>query len=195
MNDFSSILKYVSRFIDLTEEETSYYISLLRVKKVKKKQLIVQPDFVCNHRTYIIKGVLRSYFLDAEGQDHTMAFGIDDWWIADFNSFFFRQPATLFVEALEESTLIQISYDDEQELLKKVPKFHDFYRVLAESGYAFLQLRVLSNISLNATERYEVFMKKYPLIAERVPQYTLASYLGISHELLSKIRNRRVKKK
>ena len=194
MDDFSPILNYVGRHIHLTDEEVSYYVSLLKLKKVKKKQFIVQPDFVCNHRTYIVTGVLRSYLIDANGQDHTVAFGIDDWWIADFNSFLFREPATLFVEAMEDSTLIQISYDDEQKLTETLPKFNKFYRKLAESGYAYLQRRVLADISLTATERYENFLNQYPVIASRVPQYTLASYLGISHELLSKIRNKRVKK-
>jgi CRP-like cAMP-binding protein len=194
MDDFSSILSYVGKHIHLTDEEASYYISLLKIKKIRKKQFIVQPDFVCNHRTYIVKGALRSYLIDVNGQDHTVAFGIDDWWIADFNSYLFRQPATLFVEALEDSTLIQISYEDEQKLTATLPKFEKFYRELAESGYAYLQRRILADISLTATERYENFLNKYPLIAARVPQYTLASYLGISHELLSKIRNKRVKK-
>jgi|ERR1700754_4072691 len=194
MDDFSPILNYVGRHIHLTDEEASYYVSLLKIKKVKKKQFIVQPDFVCNHRTYIVKGVLRSYLIDANGQDHTVAFGIDDWWIADFNSYLFRQPATLFVEAMEDSTLIQISYDDEQKLTETLPKFNKFYRKLAENGYVYLQKRILADISLTATERYENFLNKYPLIAARVPQYALASYLGISHELLSKIRNKRVKK-
>jgi CRP-like cAMP-binding protein len=194
MDDFSPIVNYIKRHIDLSAEEEAYFISLLRMKKIRKKQFIVQPDFVCNHRTYIVKGALRSYLIDANGQDHTVAFGIDDWWISDFNSFFFRQPATLFVEALEASTIIQISYDDEQLLLNTHPKFEKFYRILAQNGYAFLQRRVLSDISLDATARYESFLQKYPLVAARVPQYALASYLGISHELLSKIRNKRVKK-
>ena len=194
MDDFSPIVNYVKRHIDLTAEEEAYYVSLLRMKKIRKKQFIVQPDFVCNHRTYIVKGALRSYLIDANGQDHTVAFGIDDWWIADFNSYLFRQPATLFVEAIEVSTIIQISYDDEQLLLNTLPKFEKFYRILAQNGYAYLQRRILADISLDATGRYENFLKKYPLVAARVPQYVLASYLGISHELLSKIRNKRVKK-
>jgi CRP-like cAMP-binding protein len=194
MDDFSAILKYVGRHIQLTVEEEAFYRSLLKIKKVRKKQFIGQPDFVFNHRTYIVKGAMRSYMLDANGQDHTVAFGIDDWWIADFNSYIYQQPATLFVEALEESTLIQISYDDEQKLLETYPKFEKFYRILAQNGYAHLQRRILADISLTATERYENFLSKYPLVAARVPQYALASYLGISHELLSKIRNKRVKK-
>lgn len=194
MDDFSPILDYVGRHIHLTDEEIAYYVSLLKIKKIRKKQFIVQPDFVCNHRTYIVKGALRSYLIDANGQDHTVAFGIDDWWIADFDSYLFRQPATLFVEALEDSTLIQISYDDEQMLTETLPKFNKFYRKLAENGYVYLQKRILADISLTATERYENFLNRYPLVAARVPQYALASYLGISHELLSKIRNKRVKK-
>lgn len=194
MDDFSAIVNYVSRHIELTEEEIFYYTSLLRIKKVKKKQFIVQPDFICGHRTYILKGAMRAYMMDSNGQEHTVSFGIEDWWIADFNSYIFQQPATLFVEAMEDSTLIQISYADEQKLLEKLPKFEKFYRILAQNGYAYLQRRILSNISMNATDRYEHFMNKYPLIAARIPQYALATYLGISHELLSKIRNKRVKK-
>lgn len=194
MEEFLPIINNVSRHITLTDEEKAYYISLLKIKKVKKKQYIVQPDFVCNHRTYIAKGAMRSYLIDDNGQDHTVAIGIDDWWIADFASYIYREPATLFVEALEDSILIQISYDDEQKLMENHPKFARFYLNLVQFGFANLQRRILSDISLNAAERYESFLLKYPAMAARIPQYALASYLGISHELLSKIRNKRVKK-
>ena len=195
MDDFSAIIKYVSKHIALTEEEEAYFVSLLTIKNVRKKQFIVQPDFVCNHRTYIVKGALRAYLVDNKGQEHTVAFGIEDWLISDFNSYFFRQPATLFVEALEDSVLIQIEYNAEQELMKNVPKFEKFYRIISENGYAFLQRRVLANISMSAEEQYEEFMKRYAAVAARVPQYALASYLGFSTEFLSKIRNKRVKKR
>lgn len=194
MEEFLPIINNVSRHITLTDEEKRYYISLLKIKKVKKKQYIVQPDFVCNHRTYIAKGAMRSYLLDDNGQEHTVAIAIDDWWIADFASYVYREPATLFVEALEDTTLIQISYDDEQELMTNLPKFAKFYLNLVQFGFANLQRRILSDISLNAAERYENFLLKYPAMAARIPQYALASYLGISHELLSKIRNKRIKK-
>lgn len=194
MEEFLPILNNVARYITLTDEEKAYYTSLLKIKKVKKKQYIVQPDFVCNHRTYIATGALRSYFIDESGQDHTVAIAIDDWWIADFASYIYREPATLFLEALEDSVIIQISFDDEQKLLNNVPQFARFYLNLVQFGFANLQRRILSDISLNAAERYENFLSKYPAMAARIPQYALASYLGVSHELLSKIRNKRVKK-
>ncbi|MFD2932675.1 Crp/Fnr family transcriptional regulator [Spirosoma flavum] len=195
MDSFSEIKQYVARNIQLTEEEEAHFVSLLRIIKVKKRQFIVQPDFVCRYRTYILKGTLRAYLIDTKEQEHTVAFGIEDWWIADFNSYFFQQPATLFVEALEDSTLIQIEYNKEQELMKTIPKFEKFYRIIAQNGYASVQRRILSNLSMSSEERYEEFMLKYPSIAARVPQYTLASYLGFTTEFLSKIRNKRVKKR
>jgi CRP-like cAMP-binding protein len=194
MEEFLPLINYVCRFVDLTDEEKTYYASFLKIKKVRRKQYIVQPGFVSNYRIYIVKGALRSYLIDPDGQEHTVAMGIDDWWIADFNSYVFREPATLYVEAVEDTTIIQISYDDEQKLLTNVPKFEKFYRLLAQNGYAHLQRRILSDISLNAADRYENFLNKYPAVAARMPQYALASYLGISQELLSKIRNKRVKK-
>ncbi|MEI6408183.1 MAG: Crp/Fnr family transcriptional regulator [Bacteroidota bacterium] len=192
--DFLPILQYVQRYIQLTEEEAAYFCSLLRVTKVRKKQLIVQPDFTCKYRSYVVTGALRTYLIDYEGRDHTIAFAVDDWWISDYNSYIYQTPATLFVEALEESTLIQIDYNSEQLLMENLPKFERFFRIITQRSFAFLQQRMLSMLSKSAEARYEEFMAKYPTIANRVPQYALASYLGFTTEFLSKIRNKRTKK-
>jgi CRP-like cAMP-binding protein len=194
MDDFALIKAHVAQYVQLTEEEERFFLSLLRVIKVKKKQLIVQPDFVCKYRSFIVAGTMRAYFVDHKGQDHTIAFGMEDWWIGDFNSYIFQEPATLFVEALEDATLVQIDYNAEQLLLETVPKFERVFRIIGQRGYVFLQKRMLSNLSMSAEERYEAFLKNYPALVNRVPQYTLASYLGFSTEFLSKIRNKRVKK-
>ncbi len=195
MDELSTIRNYVARHIDLTLEEQEYFISLLRIIKVKKKQCIVQPEFTCKHRSYVFKGAMRAYLVDNSANEHTIAFAIDDWWISDYNSYIFQQPATLFVEALEESILIQLDYNAEQLLKETIPKFEKFFRIITERSFAFLQKRMLSNLSMTAEERYEDFMNKYSKIALRVPQYTLASYLGMSTEYLSKLRNNRVSKK
>jgi len=137
---------------------------------------------------------MRAYLVDKNAHEHTIAFAIEDWWISDYYSYIHQVPATLFVEALEDTTLVQIDYNDEQLLMNTVPKFERFFRIVTERSFAFLQKRMLSNFSKTAEERYEEFTKQYPSIAHRVPQYALASYLGFSTEFLSKIRNKRVKK-
>ena len=195
MDEFEKIKNHVARYIQLTEEEENYFLSLPKIKKVKKKQFIVQPEFICKYRSYVVSGAMRGYLVDNDGQEHTIAFAVEDWWISDFSSFIFQQPATLFVEALEETTLIQLDYHAEQLLMETVPKFEKFFRIVTQRAFAFLQQRMLSNLSKTAEERYEEFMHKYPQIAQRVPQYALASYLGMSTEYLSKLRNNRLSRK
>jgi CRP-like cAMP-binding protein len=194
LNEFQAVLNHVSRYIQLTREEEDYFCSLLRTTVIKKKQYIVQPDFVCKYRSYVVKGALRAYLLGNKDQDHTVAFAIEDWWISDFYSYINQEPAALFVQALEDSILIQIDYNAEQLLMQTIPKFNCFFRIVAERAFAFSQRRTLSNLSKSAEERYNEFIHKYPAIVSRVPQYALASYLGFSTEFLSKIRNKQAKK-
>ncbi|MDP1764441.1 MAG: Crp/Fnr family transcriptional regulator [Sediminibacterium sp.] len=194
MDDYTKIKNYVARHIQLTEEEETYFVSLLRTTRVKKKQFIVQPGFTCKYRSYVLTGAMRAYLIDNKAQEHTVAFAIEDWWISDYNSYINQEPATLFVEALEDTILIQIDYNAEQLLMETIPKFERFFRIITQRSFAFLQKRILSNLSKSAHERYEEFIEKYPSIANRVPQYALASYLGFSPEFLSKIRNKRTGK-
>jgi len=194
MDEFEAIKKNVSRFIQFTEEEANEFTSLLRITKVKKKQFIVQPEFVCRYKSYVYKGIMRAYLVDNNGQEHTILFAIEDWWVSDFNSYFFQQPATLFVEALEDSILVQIEYKAEHQFLERVPKFEKFLRIHTQRSFAFLQKRMLSNLSKSAEERYDEFLQRYSAIAQRIPQYLLASYLGVSTEFLSRLRNGKLKK-
>jgi CRP-like cAMP-binding protein len=195
MNEFDVIKNYIARHVTLTTEEEERFTSLLKITKVKKKQYIVQPEFVCRYRSYVYKGAMRAYLVDDNGQEHSIAFAIEDWWISDYNSYIFQEPATLFVEALEDTTLIQIDYNAEQLLKNEIPAFEKFFRIITERSLAFLQRRLLSNLSKTAEQRYNEFVTKYPLMLQRIPQYALASYLGISTEYLSKLRNHKLTKK
>ena len=183
------------KLTQLTEEEKQLFSSCFKEVKIKKRQFIVQPNFIAKHRHYVLKGAFRSYVVADEGQDHTITFAIDDWWITDYNSYIFQQPATMFVVALEDSIILQLDYEKEQELKLQNHKFETFFRIVAEHGLASQQRRIISNLTQRAEERYENFVSKYPLIVQRVPQYALASYLGMTTEFLSRIRNKRVSKK
>jgi len=194
MKDANPIIEYISRYVELTTEEIAFLVPYFKVRKVKKRQFIVQPGFVCRHKSYVLKGAFRGYLVDKEGKEHTLALAIEDWWISDYSSLIYQEPATLFVEALEDSVLIQIDYDDQQHYLKEVPKLEKFERIITQRSLAFHQKRLLSNLTQTAEERYDDFMSKYAAIANRVPQYALASYLGFTTEYLSKIRNRKALK-
>ncbi len=191
MNDENKIGEYINRFVGLTDLETKQFISCFKEVRVKKRQFIVQPNFTSKHRNYIAKGAFRAYVVDEEGHEHTINFAIEDWWITDYNSYIFQQPATMFVVSLEDSIILQLDYDKEQDLKKSNHKFETFFRSIAERGLAFQQRRIVSNLTLTAEKRYENFMSQYPQIVKRVPQYALASYLGMTTEFLSRIRNKK----
>jgi CRP-like cAMP-binding protein len=189
------IATYIGKFVKLSDEEVSIFSNSFKEVKIKKRQFIVQPNFTAKHRNYVLKGAFRAYVVADEGQDHTISFAIDDWWITDYNSYISQQPATMFVVALQDSIILQIDYDQEQELKKTNHKFETFFRIIAERGLAFQQRRIISNLTQTAEERYENFISKYPEIVQRLPQYALASYLGMTTQYLSKLRNIAVSKK
>lgn len=191
----NKIVSYINRFVKLTDEEQALFSASFKEVKIRKRQFIVQPNFIAKHRHYVLKGAFRAYVVADKGQDHTITFAIEDWWITDYNSYIFQQPATMFVVALEDSIILQIDYEKELELKLKNHKFETFFRMIAERGLAFQQRRIIANLTHSAEERYENFISKYPVVAQRVPQYALASYLGMTTEFLSRIRNKRVSKK
>lgn len=190
LKDYENILNNIKRYVSLNEEDEKQFSSIVRTTNVKRRQFIVQPNFVCSHQTYVLKGAFRSYFINDEGIDNTIQFAIEDWFISDFNSYIHQTPASLYVEALEDSVVQQIAYSDVEKICDKNQKFERFFRMVAQKSFAYSQRRVLSNLGKLAEERYLEFEKLYPSIVQRVPQYALASYLGMSPEFLSKIRKR-----
>lgn len=195
MNGKEIIVNYIRRTVSLTDEEEAQFAAAFTEVKVKKRQAIVQPHFTVRHRNYVLQGAFRAYVVDDSGGDHTIAFAIEDWWITDYNSYILQQPASMFVVALEDGVLLQIEHEKELALKSANHKFETFFRIRAERTAAFMQQRIISNLTQTAEERYERFLEKYPSIVQRVPQYALASYLGMTTEFLSKIRNRKLRKK
>lgn len=192
MEKYSSLLNNIKRYVSLTQEEEKRLSSIIKTSRVKKKQFIIQPGFVCQNRTYIAEGAFRVFYLDDDGKEHTVSIGIEDWFVTDFYSYINQEPALNFAEALEDSIIFQMSYDDIEDLCKEVHALSEYFRLTTEKAFAFSRRRVISNISMTAEERYDQYYKKYPQIVNRVPQYVLASYLGMSPEFLSKIRKRKM---
>ncbi|EHQ31089.1 Crp/Fnr family transcriptional regulator [Mucilaginibacter paludis] len=182
------ILKNILKHIDLNEEETTLFLSLIKFKNVTKKTLLLKSGENCKYINYVHSGVLRAYHLDKEGRESTIMFAAPDWWVTDMYCFLNGKPAMMYIEALEDSGIIQLSKEHLEKLFYKVPKFERFFRILMQNAYTREQLRVIENLSLTAEERYESFLIKYPHIAKLVAQKQIASYLGITPEFLSAIK-------
>ena len=128
------IVDHVLRRIELTAAEQAHFVSLLKVRKLLPRQYLVQQGDVCRYESYVCKGFLRSFYMDEKGNDHTLHFAMEDWWISDATSFHLQVPATRNIVALEASVLLQIEKDDLEQLYKDIPAFERFWRLLEDEA-------------------------------------------------------------
>ena len=135
------LINYIKKFVLLDDLETEFFVSCFEEIKVKKRQFIVQPNFTNKHRAFVVEGAFRTYAITNDGQDHTLQFAIENWWVSDFNSYIYQHPATLFIVALENSTILQIEYSKEQELKKVNHKFETFFRMTISLQHSIVKCK------------------------------------------------------
>ena len=195
MKVYKPIIDYISNYIHLEDSEIETFKSLTGYKKLRKRQFLVEQGEVCRYENFVINGCLRCYYVDREGDEHIIQFAVESWWIADLQSFLTQSPAQFNVDAIEPSELIQIEYQNLQQLYREIPKFERFFRLIIQNAFVASQRRIIASFSRDAESRYLEFKQRYPDIEQRVPQYMIASYLGITPEFLSKIRKRLAEKR
>jgi CRP-like cAMP-binding protein len=185
---YGLILNHILKRIHLTKEEQEHFCSLLTIRPVLPRQYVVQQGDICQYESYVCKGFLRSFYMDEKGNDHTLHFALEDWWITDSNSFLLQQPATRNIVALEPSLLLQIDKANLEKLYTDIPAFERFWRILHQNACMAQDQRILNAISMTGAERYQALINKYPTLEQRMPQKYIASYLGITPVFLSQIR-------
>lgn len=188
-----TFFKYLEEYIRLTEEEKTLLVSKLNKRKYLKGQYIGQEGDVCKFYTFILQGTVRTFYMDDNGNEHIITFGIENWWAGDLGSIITQKPADFNVQCLENSEVIQISVEDLEALYRSIPALERFFRMLIERAYVSTQKRIVRNYSLSAKDRYLLFCEEHPETVKRVPQYMIASYLGITKEFLSNIRSQLAK--
>jgi CRP-like cAMP-binding protein len=191
---YEAIDQFVSKYIDLNEAELSFFHNLLKHKKVRKKTFLLQEGDICNFEAFVLKGCIRSYYIDKDGIETILLFAVEDWWVSDLTSFSEQKPSNLFIETIEDCELLSIDYKSKLHLFEKIPAFERMFRIMVQRALGVLQQRFYASVSQTAEERYLQFMEKYPLVAQRVPQHQIARYIGVSPEFLSKVRSTMYKK-
>ncbi len=189
MNDYR-IFRNIEKHVALSDAEKAHVLSVLVVKPVRKKELILKTGQICKRLYFVESGSLRAFAVNREGKESTIMFAVQDWWITDMDCFVNRKPTSLSIEALENSEVVGLNFHALEELYQKVPKFERFFRILFQNAYVREQQRALHSISFTTEERYWQFVKKYPAIAEKVTQKQIASYLGVTPEFLSSVKKK-----
>lgn len=182
------LIEHFKHFLPLEEHEIDELQKRAIFRRVKRRQLILSEGNVCNSYTFVVEGCFKMYMVDKQGKEHNLQFAIENDWIADLGSFYAEEPSELYIEALENSQVIQLKKEDMLFFFTNFHKFDRNFRVLMEQSLIQMQKRVLQNISSTAEERYLDFLKQYPNLFNRISNVQIASYIGITAEFLSKIR-------
>ena len=187
--DNKPLLDYIKNHIDLTIEEGTLLISKINHRTYLKDQYITQQGDICKSACFIISGCTKMFYIDKEGQEHIVMFSIENWWASDLGSFISQTPADYNVQCTEKTQLVEFTYNKLEELYVEIPKLERLFRKIVERAFVASQKRIIQNFSLSSKEHYLIFKETYSKIEQRVPQYMIASYLGITKEFLSKIKS------
>lgn len=189
MKDFSILLSYFEHIkqAPLTTDEELEIVSLFEKKSYKKKSLLMQAGEANTKHYYVVKGLLRLYIIDQNGKEFNILFARERQWIGDLGT---PAETPYFIETVEDSTVFSIS---EQGFSVLYNRYLALARYIRKS-YVFLQKRFVSILSKTAEENYEDLIKEHPELIQRLPQYHISSYLGVTPVFLSKILAKRNKK-
>lgn len=154
---------------------------------LKGEQLLIAGD-VCKHTFYVEKGLLRLYGLDENGKENILQFATENWLVSDRDSVYFKEPSIYYIDALEKTIVVLLDEEFIELLAELTPSFRKNNEKLLHNHIRHLNRRVHLLLGASAKTRYLEFVKMYPDVLLRAPQWMIASYLGITPESLSRIR-------
>jgi len=188
---FECFEAYISSYAELTKEEIKYMRSLATVKKIRRRQLLLKEGEVCRHKAFVAKGMLRSYRLKDDGTEYILRFAAENNWCIVHDSFNNQRPSKYNIDALEDTDVILWSKEAFEEIMTAIPVVRAFSDKIKENSIDVSVERIMMNISYTTEEKYENFITSFPDVFRRVPLHMVASYLGVSRETLTRVRQAR----
>ncbi|MBO0322235.1 Crp/Fnr family transcriptional regulator [Muricauda sp. CAU 1633] len=185
------LIKSISKYIALSADEKSLVATFWDEKTLEKGDYLLRNGETCRTDNFIVNGAVKAFYINPEtGREEILYLAIENWWATDIESFQKQQPSIYNIQAIENTVLLQIGYHSFQKMLGQIPKLERFFRIILENYLGSLQKRIILNKTLDAEQRYLDFLKTYPEISKKVPNYLIASYLGVSAEFLSRMRKK-----
>lgn len=195
-----SYLKYrefIERYVPLNSLEWQLFKSKLTIKKYKAKETILHQGDICEELCFITEGLARAYIIDEDGKDFTWSIFFNDknssmtnLYVTDYDSFLNQTPSTLHIEALEDCELLTVPYKDIQFVYNKLKKGERFGRLMSQEAYSFIHKIAVDKRIKSTKERFEEFVENTPFLLKKVPQYHIATYLGITPQHLSRLKKK-----
>jgi CRP-like cAMP-binding protein len=185
---FDVFEQYLQSKADFTDAEIQQVKAVSVLKKLRKRQYLLQAGDTWASNAFVAAGCLRTYSVDGKGAEHIINFAIENWWTGDQESLTTGQPSRYNIEAIEDSSVVLIKKEAFDQLRQELPAFDKVINTILHRSFMASQNRIHSAISHSAEEKYREFLLKYPGFALRIPQHMVASYLGMTTETLSRIR-------
>lgn len=185
-----NLITHIKKQVVLNEIETQFLSSKIKLLQVKKKEFLLQEGAVCKANYFVEKGLLRMFFINDKGVEQITQFALENWWLSDYMSFTMQSKAQFYIQAVENSDIIVIEHHMQEELFKQLPQLERYFRMMMQRAYAASQMRFKYFYDYSKEENYRQFVALFPEFIQRIPQYMLASYLGLTPEYLSELRKK-----
>ncbi|WP_343657860.1 Crp/Fnr family transcriptional regulator [Chryseobacterium sp.] len=186
-----ALLGFLENIHPMSSELQGALFSNTYLQKIKRRHILLDINEIQKSLFFIIKGAVRSYYLDSDGKDMTSWFLFEGDIAISVYSFFSQKPSFEVLETLEDTNLLVLSHDKLMQLYQDFPEFNYIGRILTETYYIKAEEKANELRVFTATERYQHLIKKYPNVVARIPLGMISSYLGITQSTLSRIRAKR----
>jgi CRP-like cAMP-binding protein len=190
----STLHKYLIDKIILSEEEMLMIDSVVIIKKLRKKQFLIQEGEIWKYNAFVSSGLIKTFSVDKEGKEHILNFSPENHWFGDRESLTNGTPSRFNIDAIEDSEVILIKKEDFEMLCSKIPALNNLVNSLLQKSFLVSQNRIHTSISLSAEEKYQNFLDTYSFLVNRIPQHMIAAYLGITPETITRARRNNHKK-
>jgi len=188
--NYPGFIAHIRRYVDITNDEVLILEKYLQPLELKRREYLLQEGEVCSSNYFVEKGCLRMFFNNDKMVEQTTQFAIEDWWLSDYFSFARQTPSEYAIQAVEKSVVVAIDYQSQDKLFSEVPQMERYFRIMMQRALSASQLRVKMIYQLSKEEMYRHFNRSYPQFFQRVPQYMIASYLGLTPEYMSELRKK-----
>jgi CRP/FNR family transcriptional regulator, anaerobic regulatory protein len=185
------LITHIRSFIDFNDEDAAFISSKITLLKLKKKAFVLTPGKQCKANYFVVSGLMRLYFISKKETEQITQFALENWWITDYDSIDSKRPSHFYIQAIEDTKILVLDQQTEDELITAIPAFERYLRIMLQKAFTASQRRMEMIFNMTDEERYRNFSTRFPDFNQRVPQYMVASYLGVTPQFISRVRARK----